>query len=290
MKALKVIGAVIGGLVLLIAVFAAVFIFLGGKKAAQVYEIEARVLVSDAPADAASIARGEHLSKILGCTDCHGERLEGSIMVDAPPFLVTASNLTGGRGGVGDDYELADWDRATRYGVKPDGSSVFFMMPSALYHPMSDEDAADLAAYLDQLAPVDNELPDTKYRPLGKFIVGMGGIDAGMAVSESNRPRTAAAPRGATAAYGGYLTSITCVECHGADLRGGPHANPDYPDGPSLADAAGWDLDVFANSTQNGINSSGELMNPEWMPWTTFRQMTDDEVEAIHLYLQEIFE
>jgi cytochrome c553 len=290
MKVLKAIGMFFAGLILLIAIAAAVLIFLGGRKAGQSYEIPDGNLVSPVPSRPASIERGEHLAKILACADCHGEKLGGTAYVDAPPFLVSGSNLTDGLGGVGQDYDMADWDRAIRYGVKPDGGAVFFMMPSALYHGLSDSDMADLAAYLDNLAPHDNELPDSKFRPLGKLIVGTGAIDPSSVVNVEERARASAPARGVTAEYGGYLSSVTCVECHGNDLQGGPHPDPDGPAGPSLADASGWDLDVFANALQFGINSDDEQMDPKWMPWTAFRHMTDEEVEALHLHLQEVFE
>lgn len=287
MKVLKGIGMFFTGLLLLVAV---ALIFLGGRKAGQTYDVPVEHLVSSVPSSPANLERGAHLANILGCADCHGENLEGTLYVDAPPFQVSASNLTDGLGGVGKDYELADWDRAIRYGVKPDGSAVFFMMPSGLYHGLSDGDMVDLSAYLDNLEPRNNELPDTKFRPLGKLIVGTGAIDPSSVVSDADRPRTAAPSRGDTPEYGAYLSSVTCVECHGSDLRGGPHPDPDGPAGPSLADAAEWDLDVFANALQFGINSDDEQMDPKWMPWTAFRHMTEEEVEALHLHLQEVFE
>jgi len=290
MKALKRIGAVLLGLILLITLVAVVLFFIGGREVGRTFDLPTDRLLTENRSSLANIERGGHLAKILGCTDCHGENLEGTAFVDAPPFLVSASNLTDGRGGVGKSYEMADWDRAIRYGVKPDGSPVFFMMPSRLYHGLGDDDMADLATYLDNLAPQDNELPESKFRPLGKLIVGAGGIDPSNQVSDLDRSRGLTPVRGATAEYGAYLSSVTCVECHGNDLRGAPHPEPEGPFGPSLADAAGWDLDIFANALQFGINSDDEQMDPKWMPWTAFRHMTDEEVKALHLHLQRNFQ
>src|SRR5690606_29903099 len=106
---------------------------------------------------------------INGCTDCHGPDLSGGVMVDEPPFRVVASNLTSGRGGIGTSYSEIDLDRVIRHGVRPDGGPVL-VMPSSGYNRLSDDDAARIIAYLRSLPPVDNELPRTQVRFLGRIL------------------------------------------------------------------------------------------------------------------------
>src|SRR5690554_4173112 len=154
MKALKWLGITLGGLVALVLLAGGALYFVGDKKVGQTYSIETANLTISS--DSASIARGAHVAAINGCRDCHGADLSGQVFVDAPPFRIVASNLTSGEGGVGARYSDADWDRAIRHGVRPDGRAVF-IMPSAAYHNLSDDDTAALIAYLKSVAPVDNE-------------------------------------------------------------------------------------------------------------------------------------
>ena len=292
MRFLVVIGRALLALVAIVFVAALVLGFLGGRKAGARHGVPGSVLLASAPGDPDAMARGSHWASILGCRDCHGEDLQGTVMVDVPPFRATASNLTRGAGGVGASYGPADWDRAVRYGVKPDGTAVQFMMPSALYHGLADEDMADLASYLSSVASVDHELPPSELRMPGKIIAGAGGLDPASAVSAPDRPRAPAPPlatRGATAEFGRYLASITCVECHGDDLKGGRHPDPSGPAGPSLAGAANWTAEEFRLGVTLGVAPGGRPLDPKWMPWPAFQHFTADEVAALRNHLKAIF-
>src|SRR5690606_27734055 len=118
-----------------------VMYFVGGAKLGRTYEVQTADLTI--PTDSASIARGAHLARTNGCTDCHAANLAGQVFVDAPPFRIVASNLTAGAGGVGGRYSAEDFDRAIRHGLRPDGSPLL-IMPSAAFHRLADEDAAAL--------------------------------------------------------------------------------------------------------------------------------------------------
>ena len=61
--------------------------------------------------------------------------------------ILSASNLTKGQGGVGASYTDADFVRALRHGVRPDGKS-FLIMPANLYAHLSDADVGALIAYI----------------------------------------------------------------------------------------------------------------------------------------------
>jgi cytochrome c553 len=235
--------------------------------------------------DSATLARGQHLARIHACHYCHGDNLEGKVFVDAPPFLVVAANLTSGRGGIGQAYTDADWDRALRHGVKPDGKAVI-IMPSRLFNRLSDDDANALIAYLKSVPPVDHELPATEVRALGAVIAGTGGLGPDDFIN-TNPSRTSAPALGPTLEYGTYLTGITCIECHGADLRGGVSPDPEVP-GPDLAVAGSWPLDAFIQMMRTGVNPGGKTLNAEVMPWPAFQHMTDDELQAIYEHLKTL--
>ena len=282
-KVFKGIGLVLGGLIILLLIAGVVLYGRGGSASEKTYAVTPAL--STVPMDSASAVHGEHLATIHACRSCHGDHLEGRVFLDIPPFRAVASNLTPGGGGVGRTYTDADWDRAIRHGVKPDGRWVL-VMPSTLFHNLSDDDAADLIAYLKSLPPVDNELPATELYALGRIVAGTGGLDPDEFVA-TGPARTTAPPPGPTAAYGAYLTSITCIGCHGDDLRGGESPNPELP-GPDLLAAGAWPLDGFMEAMRTGIRPSGAAMDDEWMPWTSFQHMTDEELQAIHEHLKTL--
>ena len=284
-KALKWLGLILVGLVAIIILGGIVITSVGDSKANEQFEVT-NTLLSEISEDSASVAYGAHLAKIHACADCHTDSFGGKVFVDAPPFLVVATNLTSGKGGVGSTYSIQDWDRAIRYGVKPDGSANI-IMPSKTLHNLSDDDTRALIAYLKSVPPVDNELPITELRALGKILVAAGEFDPANEVHlESNRRDALEA--GVTKEYGKYLASITCIYCHGDNLEGGPALGSDSPPPTSLRPASQWPLAQFKTAMRTGVTPAQHQMDPKDMPWTAYENMTDDELEAIHLHLQSL--
>jgi mono/diheme cytochrome c family protein len=242
------------------------------------------------PTDAASIARGKHMVEAVAvCTICHGLKLGGKLAFQ-DSFLGRGytSNLTRGRGGVGAIYTDADWIRSIRYGVRPDGHGIPFM-PSDYYNKLSDADTGVIIAYLKSLPPVDNvrtrveiNLPARVLIDLGVFgdLVRAAKINFGSA-----RPP---APRN----DGEYLVEIGgCTFCHGADLKGGQGPEPGAPAGTDLTRSgplSGWSLSDFIGTMRNGVNPQGHAIDPKFMPWLGYRNMTDAELETIWLYLRSL--
>jgi cytochrome c553 len=280
-KVAKILGAVVVVVIVIVGIIFAI----GSSRINEKYEIPAsNTLLSSIRVDSSAIANGGHLVVVNGCTDCHGGDLSGKIIVDAPPFLVAATNLTSGKGGIGGIYSDSDLDRALRYGVKPDGEPLV-IMPSKTYHNFSDEDAHDILAYIKSAPPVDNELPQKELRFLGKILVGLGEIN----IAEEVHLTTERSPKPAAdsnAVYGKYLGSITCIYCHGADLTGGP--NPENPDEPvpGLGRVISWDYNMFKNIMRTGELPEGRKMS-ELMPWRFFAQYTDLELKAIYAYITQ---
>jgi len=120
--------------------------------------------------DATTLARGEHLARTRGCTDCHGDNLAGGVFLDDPAIgQLFASNLTSGQGGIGARYTDADWVRAIRHGVGPDGKPLLFM-PAQEFYYLSDEDLGALISYLKTIPAVDNILPQNSVGPIGRIM------------------------------------------------------------------------------------------------------------------------
>ncbi len=279
-RLLKGLAYAVGGLVVLLLVAGATLYVLGGRKLGRTYHVQPARLTL--PADSTALARGAHLALVYGCHDCHGADLGGQVLADAPPFRATASNLTRGEGGIGRTYSDADWDRAVRHGVKPDGRGVL-IMPSTAYHGLADTDFAALVAYLKRAPPVDRELPPTEVRPLGRLLAA-GPMDPAAEVDLTPTSATAP-PVGPTAAYGAYLVSTGCTHCHGADLRGAQPPNPDSPPAPDLTALAATPVAELARILRTGVLPDGRRMDPAMMPWTATRHMTDDEIAALHAHL-----
>ena len=278
--ALRIILGIIA--LLLIAGFAMVMI--GGSKVNKTYPAVDGLLTS-APDDSTSLVHGEHLSRILGCTSCHGDNFAGTMMADVPPFTLSAANITRGRGGVVSGYSVQDWDRAIRHGIKPGGSGIL-IMPSGAYNNLSDSDAAALIGYLQTLPPVDNEVLPVKVKSLGKVILATGAP----LFEATTKPTEAVSPEyGPTVEFGRYFANAMCTNCHGPDLAGGPGIEPGIP-APSLLSAAKWTTDDFIRTLQSGVKPNGDSLSEGSMPPSIFRHYTDDELTGIHLYVQTVFE
>ena len=284
-KVLKWVAYTVGGLVVLLLVAGAALYVIGGSKMGQTHEVQATAL--PIPTDSASVARGEHLVLTNGCRLCHGPQLAGQVMIDAPPFRVVASNLTRGRNGIGSTYTDADWERVIRHGIKPDGRPVV-IMPAAGYHHLADEDAAALIAYLKTIPPVDNDtLGATQFRAMGRILVGAGQFDPAFEVRTGRSPASRP-PAGPTAEYGRYLASVPCAYCHGENLKGAQPPEPGAPFAPALSAASAWPLDAFRTFLRTGTRPDGSRVNAQFMPIEMTRHYTDEEVAALHAYLNSV--
>ncbi len=275
-------------LVLLVVAIAALY-FVGGSKlnAAVSLPEESFAVV----ADSVTLARGAYLVKIHACADCHGERLEGRVMVDAPPFLAVPSNLTSGQGGIGGTYTDADWEHAIRHGVGHGGRQLVPVMPSALYNALSDDEVGAMIAYLKTVPAVDTpDLPVSEVRPLGRILTGAGVFYTASTPIDHELAHPPTAPAyAATLEYGEYRTRTICTYCHGADLKGGTEpVEPGTPLPPSLASVKGWSLDEFKTAMRTGMTPGGRELNPVIMPWSAFSHMTDTELEALYGYLNTL--
>ncbi|MEZ4711547.1 MAG: cytochrome c [Caldilineaceae bacterium] len=247
------------------------------------------------PTDAASIARGEHLAKYVSvCVDCHGANLEGSIVVDDPVLgRIVAPNLTTGAGGLGGKLSDAQMATVLRYGILTDGRSAK-IMPSDDYQHLSNEDLGALIAYVRSVPPQDSDLPANEIRLFGRILFALGRLPILIAerIDPANEPPTALTPT-VSLEYGHYLSNIAgCTGCHGPGLSGGPipAAPPDWPQAANLTPGGPvgqWSEADFINTIRTGIDPAGKKLVQE-MPWFRYRDMRDDELKAIWLFVQSV--
>lgn len=291
-KLLKWIGIGLGALVGTIALALAVLCTVSLVKFNRQYTIAATTLTI--PSDAATIAEGQRQFHTRGCIDCHGEDGAGKMVVDDPLLgTVMAANLTAGNGGIGATYQASDWERAIRHGVKPNGKPLF-IMPSHEYYPTNDSDLAALIAYVQSLPPVDHTPTPVAVGPLGHVLHATGMFPVVPAeVIDHTAPRPQAVAKGKTKAYGEYLAN-TCKGCHGAGLTGGAipgvPTEPPYPANltPDLTTGLGqWQEADFVTALRTGVRPDGTALAAS-MPWPAFKNMTDEELGALWLYLQSV--
>ena len=291
---IKRIAVAVLGIVVVLGMAGATVYGVGGRYYKRTYDIKAESV--SVPNDGAAIERGKHIANAIAkCTDCHGANLQGNIMIDAPMFVrLAASNLTSGKGGVAANYKTdADWVRAIRHGVRPDGSALVFM-PSQYYNQLSDQDLGDLIAYVKSMAPQDNEVAARKIGPIARALTVAKKLPP-LPVDQIDHdaPRPAAVAPGVTVEYGEYLSTIGgCKGCHRENLAGGPDkfGPPGAPAPSNLTPGGGmanWSEQDFFNALRTGKRPDGSNIDP-FMPWRFTAQMTDDEIRATWLYLKSL--
>jgi mono/diheme cytochrome c family protein len=244
-------------------------------------------------ADEETVARGRHIAVIRGCVDCHGDDLAGKLFLDGQPVArLYSTNLTAGAGGIGSSYSVEDWVRAIRHGVGPDRKPLLFM-PSHEFYPLSDTDMGALVAYLQSLSPVDNRMPASSVGPLGRVLFLAGQVPLLPAELIDHRAERPAPPQpGVTVAYGEYL-STGCVGCHGNEYSGGriPGAPPSFPAAANLTPhetgLGSWTEEDFFRALREGRRPDGTEIDP-FMPWQLTREMSDDEIRAMWLYMKSL--
>src|SRR4051812_37391547 len=98
--------------------------------------------------------RGEYLAKAGGCVGCHTEAREGAQAFAGGRALKTpfgtfyGPNITAdAQAGIG-RWSEADFLRAMRFGVRPDGAHYFPAFPYPSFSKIVDGDLKDLWAYL----------------------------------------------------------------------------------------------------------------------------------------------
>ena len=244
--------------------------------------------------DSATIAHGAHVATLLGCDGCHGPDLSGRIFLNAPGIgRIWARNLTPGEGGAGAAYTDADWVRAIRHAVAPDGRGLYFM-PSQNYQRLNDHDLGALVAWLRSLPAVDAVHPPNELELLGRFLYLRGSLPLVTAEQlNHDAPRPASVPIGPTAAYGEYLAG-GCRGCHGETfsggaIPGGPTMLPSRNLTPDSASGIGrWSFEDFRIAMRFGQLPQGVIMDSVAMPLAMSREFTDDELTALYTYFMSL--
>ena len=206
------------------------------------------------PVDQQMIDRGRYIATASDCIACHTARdtspdnqpFAGGLAMATPFGDVYSTNITPDKQtGIG-NYTLADFDRAVRHGILPNGDSLYPAMPYPSYARLTDEDVTALYTYfMHDVQPVsranqdaDIPWPLSMRWPLAiwRKTFGPGDDERGFDPSKYGDARIA---RGAYLVQGmGH-----CGACHTPRdafqrERGLDESSPDFLSGGSLID--GW--------------------------------------------------
>ena len=255
-----------------------------------------------AVAAAGDVQRGDYLATVFACKDCHSLReadgitliltmtLAGGQAFSGPWGTIHSANVTE----IAPNMPAADLGKLIRGQLSP-----LVVMPTGSYNKMSEQDMADLIAYLHTLKPVtvanpppDDASPNFKPPPLNLPV-----------------PISATAPAGITAERGNYLTTMAgCDDCHtpkdaqGAfdltrrfsgvenfaqDVKGNALHTPNLT--PDKATGLGnWTDEQIITAFRIGIAEDGHQLNP-LMPYASaYHAYTDDDAAAVVAYLRSL--
>src|SRR5690242_19489321 len=169
-------------------------------------------------------AHGKYVFQLAGCAGCHGADLGGwreaspsdtpathpGEMFSGPFGHVPARNISQDKEtGIGDwtDEQIAD---AIRNGRDDQGDQLFPTMPYGHFHFLSDQDTADLVAFLRTIPAVDQDVPERE-------LTGPDPKPLALPPAPAQAP-TSGVERG------GYIVNAMagCGDCHTAMGPNGP--------------------------------------------------------------------
>ncbi len=286
---------------------------------------------SDAPfaVTPEAFGRGEYLVKsVAGCAECHTPRddrgnLDPSRWMAGVPARFDVAPLDDAIGAVSSPNltphatGLARWTdeqirRAILDGVANDGAPLSSLMPSYVFHNMTDADARAIVVYLRSLQPIASEIPARQ--PLPIEITAPPVPIPQSAIPHTTLPSTD--PSFARAEHGRYLAAEVgfCMDCHSPwrvdsatpldvhslfagnrafsskEWRVQPPAPPvvySYNVTPHASGIAGWTPATVAQAITNGVDDRGAtLCRPMPSgPMGGFAGMTADDALDIGIYL-----
>jgi len=226
-------------------------------------------------------AHGERLTLVLGCQGCHGKGMTGNKWDDNPAEygIMWASNLTRAIPLMTD----AQLEGLLRRGVHPVRKDLW-VMPSQMFQHLSAPDMAALIAYLRTLPPTGDLSPPPVPGPKARSEVAAGAYKPAATLVTDLRD-VLPVDAGPQYAQGRYITTVTCVECHGPKLEGGA-----APEGniPNLIVVAAYSPAEFDHFITTGETPGNRKINSLMVQVAKerFAKLTPAERKAVYAYLQ----
>jgi mono/diheme cytochrome c family protein len=304
-KVLKILGVVLGVVILVALVGLAVINY----KGIPTYDTAPEDIQVEVTPEA--VERGKKLAMVL-CANCHKDpetgRLTGIHMLDSPPEFGKAysQNIT-----KDPEHGIGGWTDGEliyllRTGVKKDGKYSPPWMPKL--PNMADEDIHAIVAFLrsdDPMVAADPK-PDQPCEPsfLAKLLSQKVFVPLPYPTEPIPMPDT-----NDVLAVGKYLAhNLDCASCHSADFKtvnimepeksegyfGGGNmlltmeGKPIYTQNLTSDEATGignWSEEQFIKVLRYGVKEGEPALRYPMLPYTT---LTDDEAKAIFAYLKTI--
>ena len=253
--------------------------------------------------DSAIVKRGEYLANsVAHCYTCHmpdkllqegaTTPMIGGFEFKLPFGTIYTPNLTSDlETGIG-SYTDEQLYNALKNNISHSGRALVGFMS---FNHMGDEDVMAIISYLRTIEPVKYKVPENEYNIVGKILMRflvkpVIGHDSSVSANS-------------TIAYGKYLAYnvANCNGCHTnkdavGQFIGQPFAGGyqwDYEDAiytaPNLTpdDSTGrivkWTDTTFINRFR-----AGKIFPNSPMPWSSYQNMSDRDLIAIHKYLQSL--
>ncbi|SDF71707.1 Cytochrome c [Dyadobacter soli] len=309
MKALKLIGKILAGLLVIVA-------------AGIIYVKAALPDTGPAPdlkieRTPARVERGKYLANhVTVCMDCHSTR----------DWSQYAGPLVGALGGGGEEftqemgfpgkfyapnitpYALAGWTdgeifRAVTTGVNKSGKALFPVMGYHRFGQLDKEDIYSVIAYIRGLPPVEKTNPQSEPDFPVSILINTMPHEASFTTRPAETDQVA---------YGKYLITATgCVECHSKTDKGSVIPGTEFGGGMEFRSPNGvvrspnitlhketgignWTKEAFvarfkAYTDSNYVSpkvAPGDLNTP--MPWVMYAGMKEQDLAAIFTYLATV--
>jgi hypothetical protein len=258
------------------------------------------------------LERGRYLVNLAHCFGCHstddfehdgqpkpgtmgaGQVFKGVLVNGQPLDGMVAPNITPDKETGAGSWTDAQFERAIRHGIGHDGRELYDLMPYAFFHSMTDEDVASVIVYLRSIPAIHNPLPKM-HLPFEVKRDMHPELEPPFPSNASEQVK-----------HGWYLVRLgQCNDCHTpADDKGRPMTNMMFGGGLRFqgpfgdettanitSDASGiahYDTAMFIRTIRLGRASGGVRDLKPIMPFSYFRNLTDEDLAAIFAYLRTV--
>lgn len=269
----RILKIILATLVVLCLIAVGAIYTLSERRLARTYDLAATDFTTKTTL---SPDEAERRARTFMCGGCH--RDAGNVLIDDPALgRLVAPNLTR----VVPTYSDAELVRLIRHGIRKDGTGVP-IMPATNLSNISDEDMADIIAWLRSLKPLPDAVQGTtSWGLVGRIVLALDQIPFEADDVPENFKPAAARP----ADIGEYMWKTDCSHCHNLDSE---KQSPAFT-APALRPLAqSYQPEQFKALLRTGKGAGGRDLGvmTEVSQWD-FSHFTDTEIEQIRVYLAQ---